>query len=52
MKVARKFHLDRIGHRYETIVIEVEAENIQEAVQKIEESWRYYCKEIVDGRVK
>lgn len=52
MKVTRKFNLARIGHQYESIDIEVESEDIEDAIQRIEEAWRAYCKAIVDGRVQ
>lgn len=52
MKVRRKFNLGRIGHKYESVEIEVEAETIGEAVMKIEDAWRAYCKAVVNGRVQ
>ena len=52
MRVTRKFNLARIGHQYESIEIEVEAETIETCVQLIEEAWRYYNKMIVEGKVQ
>lgn len=52
MKVTRKFNLDRIGHRYESIDIEVEGDNIEEIIQEIDEAWRAYCKAILEERVQ
>jgi len=52
VKVRRHFNLDRIGHRYESIDIEVEADTIEQAVKEIEEAWRYYNKQIVEGKVQ
>jgi len=51
MKVRRKFNLNQIGKNYETIDIEVDCETIEEAIRQIEESWRVYCRAIVDGKV-
>lgn len=52
MKVRRKFQLERIGKRYESIDIEVEVETIEEAIAWIERAWRAYCKAIVEERVQ
>ena len=52
MKVRRKFNLSRIGHTYESIDIEVEGDNIEDIIQRIEEAWRAYCKAVVDEKVQ
>lgn len=50
--VQRKFNLSRINRSYESVDIGVYAESIEEAIQKIEEAWRYYCKMIVEEKVQ
>jgi hypothetical protein len=52
MKVRRKFSLNRIGKAYESVDIEVNADTIEEAMGKIEDAWRTYCKAVVDGKVQ
>ena len=52
MRVARKFNLSRIGHQYESIEIEVEADAIHDAMLQIERAWVAYCKAIKDGLVQ
>lgn len=52
MRVSRKFQLERIGHKYETLEIEVYVDTIEEAADKIEAAWRAYCKAVVEGRVQ
>jgi hypothetical protein len=51
VKVSRKFNLDRIGHRYESVDIEVEGTSIEDIIREIEEAWRAYCSAITAGRV-
>lgn len=52
MRVMRKFNLGRVGHPYECVDIEVEAETIEDAIRQIDEAWKIYCKAIVDGVVQ
>lgn len=52
MKVRRKFNLGRIGHKYESIEIEVEGEDIKDIITRINDAFKAYCKAIVDGVVQ
>jgi len=52
VRVARKYNLERIGHRYESIEIEVEGDDISDIIKRIEEAWRVYCRAIVEGAVQ
>jgi len=52
MKVTRKFSLDRIGHRYESVTVEVEGENIDDIAKRIDDAWKAYCKLIAEGKVQ
>lgn len=52
MIVRRKFNLSRIGRSYESIDIEVECDTIEEAIARIEDAWKMYCKAIIEGRVQ
>jgi hypothetical protein len=52
MRVARKFNLSRIGHQYESIEIEVDADTIHDAMLQIERAWIAYCRAIKDGEVQ
>lgn len=52
MKVRRKFNLGRIGHQYESLDIEVEAETIDEAAELIEKAWEHYCRLVVEDKIQ
>ena len=52
MKVRRKYNLSRIGHQYESIDVEVEGDDIEDVIQRIEKAWRAYCKAIVEEKVQ
>ena len=52
MRVSRKYNLGRIGHRFESIEIEVEGEDIEEIIRRIDSAWQGYSKAIVAGRVE
>lgn len=52
MKVRRKFNLGRIGHRYESVEIEVEGDDIQDIIMRIEGAWREYAHAIKEGKVQ
>lgn len=52
MKVRRKYNLSRIGKTYESVDIEVEGNDIEEIIERIEKAWRAYCKAVVEGRVQ
>jgi len=53
MKIRRKFNLGRIGHKYESVEIEVEGEStrLDQLIMDIHLAWKAYCKAIVDGVV-
>lgn len=46
MRIARKFSLDRVGLKYESLVIEVEGDSYVEIIQRIEEVYQYYIEQI------
>lgn len=52
MKIRRKFNLARVGRQYESIDIEVEGTDVEALINEIEETWRAYCKAIVEERVQ
>lgn len=46
MRIARKFSLDRIGLKYESLTIEVEGDSAIEITQRIDEVYKDYVAKI------
>jgi hypothetical protein len=49
--VTRKYNLDRIGQRYESIDIQSDDLPACEAIAQIDECWRLYRAKIQSGKV-
>ena len=52
MKIRRTFNLSKIGHRYESVVIEMEGDDVLDLIQRIDRAWRAYAKAIQEGKVQ
>lgn len=46
MRIARKFSLDRIGLKYESLTIEVEGDSAIEITQRIDQVYKDYTQAI------
>lgn len=49
--ITRKYNLESIGHKYETIEITREGDSVEEIIQEIEKAYRIYVQQIVNGKV-
>ena len=49
--ITRKFSLESIGHKYESLEITKEGDNIEQVIEEIEEAYRKYVEKIVNGKV-
>jgi len=52
MRITRKYNLEVITRKYESIEIEAQGEDPNDIIAKIDAAWRAYCKAIVDGKVR
>jgi len=43
--------LESIGHKYESLEITKEGDNIEQVIEEIEEAYRKYVEKIVNGKV-
>lgn len=46
MRITRKFSLDRIGLKYESLTIEVEGDSFVEITQRIDDIYKYITEKI------
>lgn len=51
MRIARKFSLDRVGLKYESVVIETEGDSAIEITQRIDQTFKDYCDKIKKGEI-
>ena len=51
MRITRKYSLDRVGLKYESLTIEVEGDSAIEITQRIDEIFKDYVKKIKEGTI-
>lgn len=51
MRIARKFSLDRVGLKYESLTIEVEGDSAIEIAQRIDQVFKDYTEKIKKGEI-
>ena len=51
MRIARKYSLDRVGLKYESLTIEVEGDSAIEITQRIDDVYKDYVEKIKKGTI-
>lgn len=51
MRIERKFQLDSIGRKYESVTIAVEGDSAIEITQRIDQIFKDYCEKIKKGEI-
>jgi len=51
MKVRRKYSLDRVNLRYETVDIEIIGESMDDVAKRIDLEFNRYCKLIMEKKI-